>query len=1256
MATNKDFIVKNGLSVGEDISVSGSVTSNLQFDDSVQLQLGTDSDLLIYHDGTDSYIDAPQSGHLYIQNQIAGKDLRFRVDDGTGSLADFIVIDSSVQRVKIKVAGSNIIEAKSSGIDVTGDVDITGSLTGPASFVIDPAAVGDNTGEVVIKGNLQVDGTTTTINSTTLTVDDKNIVLGSGSANAAAADGAGISVDITGVTNPEWNWYVNSVNTGVSAWESNYPVVITQASTGRTTNLHLVNETSAASTEVALEMSVISPANDACDVRLVAHRRQANAGSDFYIETTNNSSAIERHFTILEDGNVGIGFDIPQQNLAISVGTNEATPTLGTASGAFSILKDDSADSGSYGLITGLETSGNVWSQVQRVDGTATSYHLKLQPAGGKVAIGTSWDHPIGTLDVGGNVSLSTTGTGSRFVGFYQNVVSEGTNDLKAFIEKNGNNFTIYNDDAGDLQISNAGGTKIKINSSGFVGVGPTHDATAQFSILTPGATGGPNTLAFNVINNGNQFDINGLAAYNDTTSYDVVQKASLTYHGRGQTSGNITTNVSGSSGGTHTNRFVNLNSPQTVSPMSQDVYYQYSGSGNTNTEMAVSEDQILKHVSTYNGGGVDTKFIKYANGDNWIKGSYRSDDLRHSVQPSLNLDFANTKQLDSRINFLRDSIGTYFDQDGVMRYAGINEPRFDHDPITGESLGLLIEEDRQNNDNCSPGLFTWSDLNTKREHNTNETLAPDGTFSATKVRCTPSTGVHRIAKYVGTIGAGQVTFSVYAKAGTATLCLLRESNITGVQGGGAITGGEHVGNGWYRLSIEYTDNGSSNYYPSFYIGTTSTSNVTTTGEEYIYLWGAQVELSEHRSSLIPTLKSMVYDSRSSAATYHDADGNLRTAPRDTLRYSHHYDGRKWIPTGPLLEDSAVNEVGKTTYMFANPYSNGNYNLDAYDLTTEVTSPDGSYTASKVFSTNSSTFNYSSHYSLSAAFSNGTVHVNSIYAKMGTVRYLWMSMPSTSEPSATFDLQDGVVARTGAQLLEAGMIDVGNGWYRCYTIGVVAGSPSQSAITVSLGTTNSNRTANSGDYVYLWGKQIEIDKLTSHMPNHLSTSQTIRSADVGGFQKAYRMNDIVEMYDVGHLIGNDVGTVYTHWQTLEPNDGFGGVFEIWDSGTNGIDQRFTAYYLTNNYSVSYAANPEQGVFRKTALAYDSSSTLDSQSVINGALQSVNTVHTWNMNLTRIRIGSIDLNAAYQLNGHIKEFRLYKDRLTNPELIALTEND
>ena len=74
-------------------------------------------------------------------------------------------------------------------------ITLTGELRGPSTFTIDPAVVGDDTGTVVIKGNLQVDGLTTTINSTTLTVDDKNIVIASGATTTASANGAGITID-----------------------------------------------------------------------------------------------------------------------------------------------------------------------------------------------------------------------------------------------------------------------------------------------------------------------------------------------------------------------------------------------------------------------------------------------------------------------------------------------------------------------------------------------------------------------------------------------------------------------------------------------------------------------------------------------------------------------------------------------------------------------------------------------------------------------------------------------------------------------------------------------------------------------------------------------------------------------------------------------------------------------------------------------------------------------------------------------------
>ncbi len=80
--------------------------------------------------------------------------------------------------------------AEGSAIRVTSN-----TISGPATITLDPAGVGDNTGKVVIAGDFQVDGTTTTVNSTTVTVADKNILLADGAANDAAANGGGITIE-----------------------------------------------------------------------------------------------------------------------------------------------------------------------------------------------------------------------------------------------------------------------------------------------------------------------------------------------------------------------------------------------------------------------------------------------------------------------------------------------------------------------------------------------------------------------------------------------------------------------------------------------------------------------------------------------------------------------------------------------------------------------------------------------------------------------------------------------------------------------------------------------------------------------------------------------------------------------------------------------------------------------------------------------------------------------------------------------------
>ena len=111
--------------------------------------------------------------------------------DANGSLD----VDGHTELDDVNIAGVATATAVHLGAEGSALRLTSNTISGPATITIDPAGVGDNTGTLVVAGNLQVDGTQTVINSTTVNIDDKNIQVATGAANDAAADGAGITVD-----------------------------------------------------------------------------------------------------------------------------------------------------------------------------------------------------------------------------------------------------------------------------------------------------------------------------------------------------------------------------------------------------------------------------------------------------------------------------------------------------------------------------------------------------------------------------------------------------------------------------------------------------------------------------------------------------------------------------------------------------------------------------------------------------------------------------------------------------------------------------------------------------------------------------------------------------------------------------------------------------------------------------------------------------------------------------------------------------
>ena len=264
------------------------------------------------------------------------------------------------------------------------------------------------------------------------------------------------------------------------------------------------------------------------------------------------------------------------------------------------------------------------------------------------------------------------------------------------------------------------------------------------------------------------------------------------------------------------------------------------------------------------------------------VGGSKSSQNIFPSVRPTLDLDFANSKTLDPRIDFTRASGGSYVGADGLIKLAGVNEARFDHDPVTGESLGLLVEEPRTN-------LKLWSErieLDFSRVSVSNiienTIVSPYGTQTADGI--VPSTTV--FSKYIDKILTGfsasqNVCTSAFFKKGVGKEGWLQIYEQSGnalqavrfdfdtkqlffsvsneYNSGGGVTVGYGVieyPNGWYRLWIAGYPNTTTTGRRIRIRLTNQTGAADFAGDgisSYLYVWGVQCEIGSFPTSYIPT-------------------------------------------------------------------------------------------------------------------------------------------------------------------------------------------------------------------------------------------------------------------------------------------------------------------------------------------------------------------------------------------------------------------
>jgi len=203
-------------------------------------------------------------------------------------------------------------------------------------------------------------------------------------------------------------------------------------------------------------------------------------------------------------------------------------------------------------------------------------------------------------------------------------------------------------------------------------------------------------------------------------------------------------------------------------------------------------------------------------------------------------------------------TVGEYIPTTSTINSA----PRFDHNPTTGESLGLLVEESRTNLLLRSEEFqTTWIPIDANIT--VDSVLAPNDSITADKITAFGGPTEHSVYQYFTTVSGQLYTFSCYLKAAERTVFSLAfrvaslwpdsvnqiiDFNLSAgtltVSGGTATGSIVAVGNGWYRCSITSTAAASGS-------AQVRVQSLYDANDQGIYIWGAQLEVGAFPTSYI---------------------------------------------------------------------------------------------------------------------------------------------------------------------------------------------------------------------------------------------------------------------------------------------------------------------------------------------------------------------------------------------------------------------
>ena len=602
-----------------------------------------------------------------------------------------------------------------------------------------------------------------------------------------------------------------------------------------------------------------------------------------------------------------------------------------------------------------------------------------------------------------------------------------------------------------------------------------------------------------------------------------------------------------------------------------------------------------------------------------------------------LNLDFANSGKLDSRISFSRtDTPATYAAPSAVHYWS--NEKH--------KSSENLLQY-------SNPITSHWSEINTVIT--TGSVAAPDGTTTASKVLETSATGYHETRETFSCTNAVSHTATFYAKANGRTVIrfLPRTSSgvIANVEFTLSGTGSESLisgtatrsiaavgsAGGWYKMTVTFAGNATATGDFQINIcesaGTDSYAGDATKG---VYIWGCQVSStgetvfnstsgSIHRE-FAPTLKS-VTNAGDPRFEYSPADGQSEG----------------------LLIESQYTQYAHYSEEFDN---NGGWaKVNASIQPNSAVAPDGTLSADllvEAYEASGTNAHYIQQNTLSSV-AVGETYTWTVFAKAaGRSSLAIYSSIGGANVMGYWNLTDGSVTTTSGTGLFSSK-DCGNGWYRLemtFTTTTTSGGGNY-FYTVNGGVTG--YPGNGYGSVLLWGAN--LTKTASSMSYVKAESSTVtKSADSCSVAtSSFYTGGPVTV--VGEIAGTGSGysALFELRDTVSKAAGINDYMMVWK--TNATDTNASNFSLYIYDKSTLQAGPTiSGSGGATTIA----ARLDTNNVracADGGTVATDTSAVIPDSLDTLYIGRG--YSGYELGSTIKRLAVYNVALSDTELQAIT---